>query len=215
VLNRASNEYKIDSGYMNIRVLGEDAPTVYLTIAEIEKLIKLRDISKRAAIIRDYFVLMCMTGLRLSDARRLTSGNILNGYLSIKTQKTRQVVQIPIHPFVRNILNKWSNKIPKCSTQQAFYKTLQRLCRYAGIVDEILIERTVGTKIERKVYKKYSLVTPHTGRRSFATNAYLSGITTARIMMLTGHSTEQSFFRYIRISRHENAVKLSHHPFFN
>jgi hypothetical protein len=33
-------------------------------------------------------------------------------------------------------------------------------------------------------------------------------------MLITGHSTEESFFRYIRINRQENAAILSKHPFF-
>jgi len=34
-------------------------------------------------------------------------------------------------------------------------------------------------------------------------------------MKITGHRTEQSFLRYIRISPEENAMKLLEHPFFN
>jgi hypothetical protein len=33
-------------------------------------------------------------------------------------------------------------------------------------------------------------------------------------MLLTGHKTEQSFFRYIRIAKAENALTLADHPFF-
>ena len=34
-------------------------------------------------------------------------------------------------------------------------------------------------------------------------------------MKITGHQTEKSFLRYIRISQEENANKLLDHPFFN
>jgi len=78
-----------------------------------------------------------------------------------------------------------------------------------------LYERTIGLKVVRKRMKKYELVSSHTARRSAATNMYLSGIPTARIMLLTGHTTEQSFFRYIRIEKEENANILAESIFFN
>lgn len=62
--------------------------------------------------------------------------------------------------------------------------------------------------------KRYALVGSHTARRSFATNLYLSGISAGRIMLLTGHKTEEAFFRYIRINKEENAKILSEHAFF-
>ena len=58
------------------------------------------------------------------------------------------------------------------------------------------------------------LVISHTARRSGATNMYLAGIPTFRIMLLTGHTTEESFFKYIRIGKEENANVLSEYPFF-
>jgi hypothetical protein len=35
-----------------------------------------------------------------------------------------------------------------------------------------------------------------------------------RIMLITGHKTEQAFFRYIRVEKKENAKALSELPFF-
>lgn len=45
-------------------------------------------------------------------------------------------------------------------------------------------------------------------------NMYLAGIPTAKIMLFTGHQTEDSFFKYIRIGKQENAKELAEHPFF-
>jgi integrase len=49
------------------------------------------------------------------------------------------------------------------------------------------------------------LISTHTARRSFATNAYLAGQQTLNIMAITGHSTEKSFNRYIRVTPLEKA----------
>jgi integrase len=78
----------------------------------------------------------------------------------------------------------------------------------------VLYERTDGTKVVRKRMKKYALVSSHTARRSGATNMYLAGIPVARIMLLTGHKTEQAFFKYIPIGKQENAKTLLEHNFF-
>lgn len=69
-------------------------------------------------------------------------------------------------------------------------------------------------KIVKEVRKKYEMIASHTARRSFATNAYLAGIPIARIMMLTGHQSETSFFKYIKIRGDENAEELARHAFF-
>jgi len=52
---------------------------------------------------------------------------------------------------------------------------------------------------------KYELVTSHTARRSFATNLYRRGIPSTQLMLLTGHRSESSFLRYIKVSREDNA----------
>ena len=62
---------------------------------------------------------------------------------------------------------------------------------------------------------KYDLVTSHTARRSFATNAFLADVPVLAIMKITGHKTETSFMKYIKMSSKDNAMKLQSHRFFN
>lgn len=80
-----------------------------------------------------------------------------------------------------------------------------------------LVETTItkGGKIEKNTLPKSQLVSTHTARRSFATNLYLANVPSISIMKITGHRTESSFLRYIRVSQKENADKLLTHPFFN
>ena len=47
---------------------------------------------------------------------------------------------------------------------------------------------------------KWKLAGSHTARRSFTANAYLSGVPTISIMKMTGHKTESSFMKYIKIT---------------
>lgn len=100
------------------------------------------------------------------------------------------------------------------NSQQNFNKIIKNVCKKAGITQKILVERTEGFKVVRKLVPKYQLVSTHTARRSGATNMYLAGIPPFRIMLITGHKTESAFYRYIRIQKEENAKDLQNHPFF-
>jgi hypothetical protein len=86
--------------------------------------------------------------------------------------------------------------------------------KYVGFNDEVVRVRTVGGQRTEEVVKKYQLISSHTARRSFATNAYLAGISSLQIRKITGHTTEESFLHYIRASGLENAVSLLNHSFF-
>ena len=213
---KKAHEYghKVDFGYKNVKTEGEDSNAVYLTLDELNKINELKNLSTEAKAVRDRFLVGCFTALRLSDYSKLTSKNIVGGNIVIKTRKTGANVVIPIHPIVQQVLERNKGEFPPLPSPQSFGATIKRVCRKAGINTDILYERTIGTKIVRKRVKKYTLVSSHTARRTGATNMYLAGIPTFRIMLLTGHTTEQSFFRYIRIEKEENAKTLSEHPFF-
>jgi integrase len=215
VLNRAAKQYTVNAGYLDVpRLHREHASTVYLSVEEINKLAAVR-LRKGMAAVRDHFIIMCYTGLRISDERNLRPEHIVGNNIYIRTQKTRREVIIPIHPLVKGIFERWGSSFPKVPSQQFFSKTIKEASRRAGLNDAVFVEYTRIGKIEREFFHKWEMISAHTGRRSFATNAYLAGIQPAKIMLLTGHTTEQSFFEYIRIGKEENAKELLSHPFFS
>ncbi len=206
--------HQVNATYREVVLKDEDTCTVYLTPGEIETIFSLKKISREQHAARERFIIACCTGLRYSDVSRLTADNLHGGVLHIKTIKTGAMVDIPLHWMVEEILHRNGQTLPSLKSQQAFNKIIKRICRRAGIRDKILYEQTEGLKVVRKNVEKWTLVTSHTARRSLATNMYLAGILPARIMLITGHKTEQAFFAYIRINRAENARTLSGHPFF-
>jgi hypothetical protein len=214
ILKKAAQQYNIGIQLENISVELEEANAIYLTLEELDRINKLKGLSKEARAVRDRFLLGCFTALRFSDYSRITSKNIISNNIEIKTRKTGAKVIIPMHPIVQQILKRNNGEFPVLHSQQAFGATIKRVCKKAGITDEILYERTVGLKVVRKRVKKYTLVSSHTARRTGATNMYLAKIPTFRIMLLTGHTTEESFFKYIRIGKEENATNFAEHPFF-
>jgi integrase len=75
-------------------------------------------------------------------------------------------------------------------------------------------EITKGGKKVKITTNKYNLISNHTARRSFCTNAYLSEMPTIDIMAISGHTSEKVFYNYIKVSHLQRAEKIGKHKFF-
>ena len=194
----------------------EETDKIYLNSLELEMIYK-HDFSKDKKLerVRDLFIIGCYTGLRFSDFIQLSKGNIMDdNKVKVRTQKTKDTVIIPLHPFVREILEKYEWNMPDPITNQKMNKYLKEIGENAKIKGKIQVTITKGGELKKNIFNKAKLISTHTARRSFASNCYLAGIPAITIMKITGHKTESSFLRYIRISQEENANKLLDHPFF-
>jgi integrase len=200
------------------KVLEEQVDKIYLSEKELLKIYEL-DLSKNSRLqkMRDLFVIACYTGLRFSDLIQVRKENIINEgkQIKVRTEKTGEIVIIPIHKFVKEILKKYNGSLPVAISNQKMNDYLKEISQLAGIDTTIKTAITRGGKTQHEVSKKFDLVTTHTARRSFATNAYLQDMPPISIMKFTGHRTEKSFMKYIRISQEDNANKLLDHSFFN
>ncbi|MFH4963881.1 site-specific integrase [Gaetbulibacter sp. M235] len=207
----------LDFKSKKFKTISEEADTVYLTVDELKEIEKLdlNDIP-RLDITRDLFLIGCYTGLRFSDFTQINPENIIdNSIIEMRTRKTNQRVSIPLHKTVKSILKKYNNKLPKAYVNQKMNVYLKEVVGKAEINELIETTITKGGKVEKNTLPKSKLVSTHTARRSFATNLYLANVPSISIMKITGHRTESSFLRYIRVSQKENADKLLTHPFFN
>lgn len=217
-LNAAHKEKLFDSEtYKGYPSKGTDVDNIYLTREDIKKLFDLDvkaliakgeiDAKSTIEITRDLFVIGCWTGLRRSDIDRLDKAlfDVDKEYIRIVTEKTAEIVEIPMHPMVKALWEKYEGKFPHLGDKSKVNHHLQELGRHAQINDNVMIKENRGGKVLSHIYKKYQLIKFHTARRSFATNLYLSGAPTVSIMKLTGHTTEHNFLKYIKITREENA----------
>ena len=195
----------------------EESDTVYLSEDEL-KLIENTDFSSKPRLekVRDLFLIGCYTGLRFSDFSQIKKENIDSekAIIQVRTQKTKDKVYIPIHPVVKRILSKYNGAPPKAYTNQVMNKHLKEVALFAKIKTPIEVTSNILGSSQKSVVPKYKLVCTHTARRSFATNCYLADIPAISIMKITGHKTEKSFLRYIRVTQEQNADKLLTHPFF-
>lgn len=206
------------------KVLKEEVDAIYLNLEELKAIYEL-DLSETPKLetIRDLFIIGAFTGLRVSDYNYLTSSNFkeINGVklLSVEPQKTKRkqnkkVVYIPLHPYVLQILEKNDFKPPKRIPEQHINEGIKRIGEMAGIDS---IESSTITKGGKEVTSnrpKYKMIQSHTARRSFCTNAYHMNMNMLDIMAISGHTSEQNFLKYIKVTAQERALKLANHDFF-
>ncbi len=194
----------------------EETDAVYLNETELMKIYGLNlDKKPKLDRARDLFLIGAYTGLRFSDLSQLNKDNITSDTIAVKTIKTGTPVVIPIHPVIREILAKYNCNLPRIPSNQKFNDYIKEVAELAEINELVKVEQTKGDLTAKRSEPKYNLVTSHTARRSFATNAYLADIPTISIMEITGHKTEKAFMKYIKISPEDNARKLIQHKFFS
>lgn len=214
----------IERGYLvnlafktkNFKTLNVEVDNIYLNEIEIAKLMDY-DFSGNLKLerVRDLFIVGCYTGLRFSDFTSLMPENIKDDFIQIRTKKTNQTVVIPYHHCVKIILSKYKdislNSLPKALSNQKMNEYLKLIGELAGINENIIVIKMKGVIRTEVICKKYELLTTHTARRSFATNLYKQGYPTMNIMKITGHTTEKSFSKYIKVNQEEAALMLDAH----
>lgn len=184
--------------------------SVYLTFDELDKIERTEMPSEYLDNARDWLLIACYTGQRVSDYLRFNSSMIIQddenqSYIEFNQVKTGTKMQIPLLQKVQNILLKRGGEFPRKISDVNLNLYIKDVCELAGI-DEVLyngkvmtIERKDLSRITRKVfgcYPKYQLVTSHIGRKSFATNFY-EKIPITYLLNFTGHKTERQLLTYI------------------
>lgn len=212
----------------------QDSPdTIYLTEDELMDMLNLEISEETVAVFakdkrpqnigrkvvamrkaRDMFLIGAFTGLRYSDYSRLSPDNIKDGVIQIRNRKTGVTTSVPVHWVVRKIIDSGYD-FGHPLWEQKLNQQIKDVAMMAGIDSNVIVSQNRGGKVVETVRRKYELVSSHTARRSFATNAYKAGIPSIAIMKITGHRRESTFMRYIRISESENAEMLKASPFFS
>ena len=208
VMNEAyKRELHTNMAFKNFEKPSEKIDSVYLTKEEYDKLYKLEltGIEKKA---RDLFLIGCYTALRVSDYSRLTPNDIRDGFIYLEQKKTKGRVVIPAHKRVIEILEEYGGS-PQIS-EQKLNKHIKDVCKKAGITELIGVKENGAYTYKEKC----DLISSHTARRSAATNMALNGTPLRDIMQITGHTTESSLLKYIKITNEQNARRLANNPFF-
>jgi integrase len=178
---------------------------IYLTWDELMKLYILDLSNNKLEQVRDVFCFCCFTGLRYSDVYNLKRSNIKEDTIEITTIKTEDSLIIDLNDFSKHILNRYKDtpfKNDKCLpviSNQKMNEYLKELGKIAEINQPETIVYYKGTKRIEETYYKWELLSTHTGRITFITNALYLNIPTEVIMSWTGHKDHRVFENYYKI----------------
>jgi integrase len=217
--NGVETHYQLDS----IKAKYHKVENIYLDekeIAEIEKL-KSKDLTDGLENARDWLLISCYCGQRVSDFLRFDKSMIryeknkageLKPLIEFTQVKTDKIMTIPLHSKIIEIMKKYEGNFPRKISDQRYNEHIKKVCEKAKIntpTHGTLFDHDKKEKVT-KDYPKHLLVSSHIGRRSFATNNY-GKIPTSFLMYITGHTTEAMFLTYIGKSNKDIAMELTNY----
>lgn len=200
----------------------ERVESIYLTEEDIKKIAACEGLVDHLDNARDWLLISCYTGQRVSDFMRFDKSMIREQknkrgkdvvFIEFEQVKTQKLMSIPLYSKVLAILAKRSGDFPRANSDQKYNKYIKDVCEAAKINEVVfgngMKEGDDGVwRSDRGNFKKHELVTSHIGRRSFATNNY-GKIPTVLLMSMTGHSSEKMFLTYIGKGSNDLTMELS------
>lgn len=195
-----------------------DLPVVYLTMEELKRFMDadLSDFPPSFQTSREIFCFGCFSGLRYSDIKALTWGNVKDNSIVFTTKKTHDTIEVELNDITRSILDsrphgKTTDKVFDILCNSEYNETLQRIAIKAGIDSPVQILTYIGTQRIETFRPKYELISSHVARKTFVTNALSIGVPPQIVMKWTGHKTFRAMQPYIDIV--SSAKKTNMHLF--
>jgi integrase len=196
--------------FLNSKAPTEKTHSIALNANQLQEITDL-NLTGKLEIVRDLFIIGCHTGLRLSDVKQLNAESMNGGKLSVITKKTNQKLHLPISNEVKRIYKKYDGNF-KIYSDAHFNKALATICeQIESLQNTVEISSNVAGVIKKQRVKLCTMVHSHTMRRTFATMAFNDDVPTLTIMSITGHTTESSFIKYIKLSNEEHVKKFESH----
>lgn len=190
-------------------------PVIYLEWDELMKVWDFHD-PKRPWLdgVRDVFVFCAFSGLRYSDAARLTWADVGEGAIRVTTQKTHDALTIELNKWTREILARYDRddapmKIFPRISNQVMNRAVKEICKDCGIDTPIRLTTYKGGTRKDEVKKKYELIGTHAARRTFVVNALQMGVSPTVVMQWTGHSGYDSMKPYIAVADSARAKAMA------
>ncbi|WP_340114854.1 phage integrase SAM-like domain-containing protein [Maribellus mangrovi] len=220
-LDARENEIETHKHLDKIKGFTEEKTFPYLSFEELDLIEKTPFTREALENAKDWLLIGCYIGQRVSDLLELKSSNIqdMGGFkmIVLTQKKTGKEVAIPIHDKIKPILEKRNWSFPESLSAVNFNLHIKDICKLAGIKGRmegskmVCLDEKAKPKVYRKIhgtYEKWELVSSHICRRSFATNFY-ADTPTALLINITAHSTEKQFLEYIGKPAKDFSVQLA------
>lgn len=183
------------------KILEEAGDAVYLDEEDLD-LMESLDLTSFPGLnrVRDLFLVGSWSGARYGDWSKVNYKNAVDGDIIYKAEKGGREVQVPILDPLRRVLDKYPDSDLPSLTNQPINRTLKELGKK--------MQENSKLKNLNEEGSKYTRLTTHTARRSYATNLYRRGVPIESIMHATGHTTQQEFYKYIRMTPGEHTDRI-------
>lgn len=184
--------------------LGDSKQTrvIALTLDEVKELYYRKLKNPNHNIIRDYFVFLCLTGLRFLDLKLLNEMNFLrqrNGayLLSYISHKTKVEVEFELTSKAQELAKRYNFRFNEY-TNQGFNRALGEMLENEHLYeDEISVIRNVLTKkIQKKMFRREK-ISAHTARRTFISCLIAKGVPPYQVMSMSGHKKFSTMEIYV------------------
>lgn len=157
----------------------------FLTSEEIKSL---NDTPIKSQVVKRAFLFACYTGLRFTDVRELTWGEIKSGKIHFRQNKTRGFEYLPLNETALDILSqcRGENELP-----------LPDKPVFVNLPDKSHISSKLNPWIKAAKIKKR--ITFHCSRHTFATSLLTAGVDLYTVSKLLGHKSIASTAIYAKI----------------
>ena len=199
----------------NFKVKKGKTKIVYLTNDEIALLEAAELPSLGTKKVRDMFLFMCYTGLRISDLCTLKKSDIevIDGktYLYFKIRKTDEILKIKLSVRPIDILNNYRNEDSKYLFNILNEK--KNLSNQTDLKNEIKTRTAYYNKVIKSITNKIGIeknISMHKARSTFATYTLTKGASMEVVSKLLGHSSIKETKVYAEVVgiKRDNAIDL-------
>lgn len=186
-----------------------------LTKDEILKIISFKPISESHEIVRDIFVVSCLTGMRWSDLISLNKEQHVKHYtqgiaITKKAEKTDDEFTVFLNSISLGILEKYDYNLNRL-TNPAFNRILKEFLKSTGLFNDETKFKEDNNRLQR-----WEIISIHRGRDTFITMLLEENVPLNVIMKYTGHKHLSTLERYVdRNKKVDNFMNIIFKDFNN
>lgn len=194
----------------NIKIPKEPSTSIALDKQELQDLYELNlSDNPHLELVRDQFLVLCWTGLRISDFSQFNSfDRSSQEVITLHNEKTDTEIHIPIFPMAKRILDKYNGRFPRMIKEQKLNESIKVIGKMVpGLNRSIQIKYTKGGEVVKENVKRYQLLVLHCARRTLATMLVTElGIDLSTVCLITGHKSIKTLEIYLK---HNNKNALT------
>lgn len=194
ILNRVKDDVELPTDFAKILTVKATPPMkTYLTEDELALLENVKVHTDKQRFVKNVFLICAYTGLRVSDAMRLTPENIKDGAVHFVAKKTKKAGAIPLKSGLDERILWVAEHQDKKVTLMSFNRAIRKMCKDAGITDEVVVFKA-GKELKGP---KWQFISSHSARISTASCLNKRGVPIGDICKLLQHSGVSMTERYV------------------